>query len=1365
MGQTIHCTAHRRLYTEGPPFTYREYGEHTPHQNFVYRRKPIAPVHKKVVARFLLTPGKVRKGKFSCARHVRRELQLDHSAFTSTDAKNVKKSVKRRWKTTSNITVSDLRSLVDFFAPAAIITGYHRGLSSPLLGTMGTAVPTSTLPQALPCTPTSTSTYSDHLACGPGSGAGTIHSPTSAVAAQHALASCQLPPATPLVVNSHHNVATLLQQHPHRGVIISTPDDISSTSTLIVMTTPTLAQNLQRSKSTCGVGWLGVDDNDEIFPGGWYAMAAGTHNLDHEGRLIALAFTSDKTEPMHKAFLEHVKNVAQEPGVDVVDITMADQCPAIGNALGSVFPSAKACACWWHIDTKGIRKALKDLVARGFITATQRDDLQRDVWLLHCASSDNLFEAGAGALRTHWQHHFPLDVAGAVVDALAKYLDPPKPWHVASTPVGFQSGNLPLENAFSMLEEALDDAAEELAEQGQEVTFLTMMQWVLQYLLPQWSHERSSWSPQRTHHKVTQKGPDGKKVTIDQSEKCASILQRGFMEGAMRDSHGTCYAHSSQKGKRAPFTSADLTRWKSIDASVTAGRPITANDYRWFVDVKVFHADSCSCRTFQGWHTCAHHLAYRVVHLGDPIPPQYEVVRTAKAIRRLTSQGHHVQVPGKRHRTNSGHGNLYRGIENPDKNLSWAIAAAQLLITCDLVMDEHPPAEVKFEQVDRDVVRNLASALSKLPVHKSLSPSILLKWVEQQWADSEQSMERDAMEALTRMAVASIPPSQHVEVSECHHCRGTMEGDPTPVHIVNVPPLPNMGTDFGRDHILTSMGAETLMDDSYQCEKCGSEGETYTIRNKWIIQGPLLLQLPRFNGDGLVQPTKSKWTWLDWYDHCLGGIIHSNGSCPSSGHYRVVRPRGGCGNHGIHVIDDHKIYGGAVNVPKYPADELYIVAVPPSFFPAAWRTADGSGGTLCVVDRDSDGSPPMPEFGPPSYTDMQEDHEEPPEVTASDDDGNGDEMGATMSADGNATDGDEDANLELLNASQMAPMVPMHVTGTAANRQHQYKGITNPSTTCWMAASMQLLHHNDFVVSIDGDNVERWHDPLSRRLVLHYSAALGTPPARPPVDGDRLLAWAQAKQFDTQVGWDAADALTFFGVVAGGLPTSDEVRVTCCLECQGIVRTSEVKEMHILSVPPFQTDDVHHYDNAHCSQVDRRHVALEVDRKYRVEDNANPFWCPQCEKFSLDAEEYRRVKIHGRTILQLPRFDFNNGHRLPWQWADFGDEVKACLIHVGRYASGGHFRYVHLTRRAPNRGMVPLNDAIVNSERATVCNYVAKETYLLVVEPAFFPSDWVQAEEPPSAEVHPNPSEASEVDDGILVCDPDSSAPVLTQPL
>ena len=26
--------------------------------------------------------------------------------------------------------------------------------------------------------------------------------------------------------------------------------------------------------------------------------------------------------------------------------------------------------------------------------------------------------------------------------------------------------------------------------------------------------------------------------------------------------------------------------------------------------------------------------------------------------------------------------------------------------------------------------------------------------------------------------------------------------------------LPNMGTDFGRDHILTSMGAETLMDDS-----------------------------------------------------------------------------------------------------------------------------------------------------------------------------------------------------------------------------------------------------------------------------------------------------------------------------------------------------------------------------------------------------------------------------------------------------------------------------------------------------------------------------------------------------------------------
>ena len=63
--------------------------------------------------------------------------------------------------------------------------------------------------------------------------------------------------------------------------------------------------------------------------------------------------------------------------------------------------------------------------------------------------------------------------------------------------------------------------------------------------------------------------------------------------------------------------------------------------------------------------------------------------------------------------------------------------------------------------------------------------------------------------------------------------------------------------------------------------------------------------------------TKWMWMWVDWYKHILGSNIPSNGPCPNNGHYyRAVCPHGALGNNGVYVIDDNKIYGSLVTVPK-----------------------------------------------------------------------------------------------------------------------------------------------------------------------------------------------------------------------------------------------------------------------------------------------------------------------------------------------------------------------------------------------------------------------------------------------------------------
>ena len=51
----------------------------------------------------------------------------------------------------------------------------------------------------------------------------------------------------------------------HQGYVLTTPNDIEHESSLIMMTTPALAPNVQRCKETWGVVWLGRNDNDGIL--------------------------------------------------------------------------------------------------------------------------------------------------------------------------------------------------------------------------------------------------------------------------------------------------------------------------------------------------------------------------------------------------------------------------------------------------------------------------------------------------------------------------------------------------------------------------------------------------------------------------------------------------------------------------------------------------------------------------------------------------------------------------------------------------------------------------------------------------------------------------------------------------------------------------------------------------------------------------------------------------------------------------------------------------------------------------------------------------------------------------------------------
>ena len=668
-------------------------------------------------------------------------------------------------------------------------------------------------------------------------------------------------------------------------------------------------------------------------------------------------------------------------------------------------------------------------------------------------------------------------------------------------------------------------------------------------------------------------------------------------------------------------------------------------------------------------------------------------------------------LPTKRQRATIDTENVPRGIENPDNNMSWAIAATQLLIACDLVTDEVSRADVPFEQADRDVVRNVATALSQLPIGHTLSNEMLAQWVEQKWGHSDGTW--DAADALAPMAMACFPPSEYIEQCVCVHCHEATEGRCTRVNLVTIPAFSQMHGVITRDHILASMGRDRVEEGPYMCDHCNVQDERYIIHTKWNIKGPLLLQLPRFTHRDSGQATRSKWTWEDWNQHVRGGIIHSNGSNPTSGQYRVACPRASRGQTGVTIIHDAKIYGGRGRVPEYVGKELYIVAVGAGFFPMAWLGPDIEPMAQSMMTTHDD---PTPEFvqGEPEVASM---------------DTNGD---AEDSLDSYIDPADDDSPIGAPMVEDVgADVLVQDLPGTNApqrhtqNGAHQYKGIMNQGRTCWMAAAIQLLHHNDFIVPIPGEDVNSHEDIESRKVVLHFSYALDAPPAREPLCGKPLFFWGAGSGFDPGCQWDTCEALLKLAHAAGGVEPVAEVRVSCCLTCGAYVDIEKEDTHYILHVPRFEHNDDEYSDYEYELRggPSRKDVVHELERKHQVENVQNPFWCCVCKAECTVAEQSKELSINGRTILQLPRFHPTRGSRLRWLWSDFGDDVRGCILHVGANNRSGHFRYVHLTGTLPNRGMIVLDDHKV-VRHLRICKYVPREVCCLVVEPSFFPQRW-----------------------------------------
>ena len=435
---------------------------------------------------------------------------------------------------------------------------------------------------------------------------------------------------------------------PFKGRLFSGVDDVSADRSILIVSSAALQENLTGCVDTWHLLWIGMDDDEKFLPGGWHQIMLLGHNKDHEFRPYGFAFATSKSCFLHRRVLEclvppTLRCAAERHDTKIV--TMSDRCKAIGAAFRESFPAnpdpnlsasnPEHHTCDWHIRNHHATPKIRQLVRTSCINGVQGDRISQDIFLLSEAYTTAIFNAGVQALCHEWENKMPAKVRESLEPLLTC-----APWYVGATPPGLNNNNLMCETANADVQRHYNDCYGEI---GHAPNVIEAAEWYMTNIIPEWSREKTSWTRQRTHHKVSF-GTGKTSHVKDQWEAALDLRRDGFLNQIAIDESQNppvWYAfRETSSSKRDSFTPDDLERWKKLRQAINGDGVVTIDQWRWFMNVHVTGAPiqrwgnseddhpGCSCRPYQKAGTCGHDLLHSVQHRQVEIPAKYVLVRT-----------------------------------------------------------------------------------------------------------------------------------------------------------------------------------------------------------------------------------------------------------------------------------------------------------------------------------------------------------------------------------------------------------------------------------------------------------------------------------------------------------------------------------------------------------------------------------------------------------------------------------------------------------------------------------------------------------------------------------------------------------------
>ena len=176
--------------------------------------------------------------------------------------------------------------------------------------------------------------------------------------------------------------------------------------------------------------------------------------------------------------------------------------------------------CDWHIRNHHATPKIRQLVRTSCINGVQGDRISQDIFLLSEAYTTAIFNAGVQALCHEWENKMPVKVRESLEPLLTC-----TPWYVGATPPGLNNNNLMCETANADVQRHYNDCYGEI---GHALNVIEAAEWYMTNIIPEWSREKTSWTRQRTHHKVSF-GTGKKKYDKDQWERALDLRRNSFL--------------------------------------------------------------------------------------------------------------------------------------------------------------------------------------------------------------------------------------------------------------------------------------------------------------------------------------------------------------------------------------------------------------------------------------------------------------------------------------------------------------------------------------------------------------------------------------------------------------------------------------------------------------------------------------------------------------------------------------------------------------------------------------------------------------------------------------------------------------------